>query len=263
MTSHKFGEIRSVIRQGSADILVVVGFYTRLPTWRIPLAQRETDFARVQWAAPIAGALIGLILGLFNAALDGLDIPDVPRGIMVVAAGLLLTGALHEDGLADIADGFGGGADKERKLAIMKDSRLGTYGTLALIASFGLRASLVAALTSPTLALTALVSAHASARAMMPLMLAHLPNARGTGVAFRIGTPSPGDIGLALFLAVLALLLMGPLATIAGITILAAAYLAIWSLAINQIGGQTGDVCGALEQTGEIAVLTVCVTLLI
>ncbi len=245
------------------DALVALGFYTRLPSWRLVPPDRATDFSNVQWAAPLAGVVIGLLLGALNGAVDAMDVPDLLRGILVVACGILLTGALHEDGLADVADGFGGGADRQRKLAIMKDSLLGSYGTLALIVSFMLRVTAIAALTDPVLAALALVAAHGAARALMPVMLRHLPNARGEGVAHRIGRPSQGAVLAAVCIGVTALLPLGFPAVPLGLVVLAIAYIAVASLAHRQIGGQTGDVCGTLQQTGEATILTLCATLLV
>lgn len=242
------------------DALVAIGFYTRLSSWRLVPPDRATDFSNVQWAAPLAGIVIGLLLGLANAALNGIGVPDLARGVLVVACGVLLTGALHEDGLADVADGFGGGANRERKLAIMKDSLLGSYGTLALVASFLLRATAIATLTDPVFAALALVAAHGAARALMPVMLRHLPNARGEGVAHQIGRPSKSAVAIAVFIGLVALLPLGiPTLPFAAL-LLAIAYIGTAILAHRQIGGQTGDVCGALEQIGEAAILVLCAT---
>ena len=99
----------------------------------------------------------------------------------------LVTGALHEDGLADTADGFGGGDTRERKLEIMRDSRIGTYGVCALIVSLLVRADAIASLTDPVLVAPALIAAHAGARAVMPLVMFLLPAARTDGLRSRRG----------------------------------------------------------------------------
>ncbi len=194
--------------------------------------------------------------------LDALDLPELARGLIVVAAGLLLTGALHEDGLADLADGFGGGADRQQKLAIMKDSRLGSYGALALIVSVLLRTSFITALTEPAEAAVVLIAAHAASRALMPALLHHLPNARGDGVAFAVGRPASQIVTTSLAIGLLALLPLGPLMLLFSLAALAVIYGAIAMLARRQIGGQTGDVCGTLQQTAEMAILAVCATIL-
>lgn len=244
------------------DALAAVGFYTRLPVWRIASSGEGTKFADLQWAAPLAGIAIGLVLGLANAVFDWANLPDLARGLVVVASGLLLTGALHEDGLADVADGFGGGRDREAKLAIMKDSRLGTYGAAALIVSLGLRAAFLAALTDPMTATLVLVAAHAASRAPMALMLRHLPNARLHGLAHSFGTPSRMTVIAALAIGCASLLPVGLTGFTLALLILALVYGTIAALASRQVGGQTGDVCGALQQCSEVAVLGVCASLL-
>ena len=240
------------------DTFAALGFYTRLPTWRLLPPDQPMNFTKVQWAAPLAGIVIGLLLGVLNAAIDALDVPDLARGVIVIGAGLLLTGALHEDGLADVADGFGGGSDRERKLAIMKDSRLGSYGALALVFSFALRAACIASLTEPAHAALALVAAHGSARALMPAMLHDLPNARREGVAHSIGVPSLTVATVALLIGAFALLPLGPISFLLSVVALCATYFTIATLTKRQIGGQTGDVCGALQQSGEMAILVIC-----
>ncbi|MCP1199796.1 adenosylcobinamide-GDP ribazoletransferase [Notoacmeibacter sp. MSK16QG-6] len=256
------GGLATQLERSTDEALAAIGFYTRIPSWRLVSPDRATEFSNTQWAAPLAGIVIGLLLGMCNALFDAIDIADLPRGVLVIVAGLLLTGALHEDGLADVADGFGGGPDRERKLAIMKDSRLGAYGVLAMIASFLLRATLIAALTDPTVAALSLVAAHGAARALMPAMLHRLPNARGEGVACQIGHPSKAAVITALSIGFLALLPLGLIPLIVALIALAFVYGGMTALARWQIGGQTGDVCGTLEQIGEIAVLVLCATLL-
>ena len=101
----------------------------------------------------------------------------------MVAATVLVTGCLHEDGLADTADGFGGGGSKERKLEIMRDSRSGAYGVAALVLSILLRVGAIASLVDPALVAAALIAAHAGARAAMPVFMAAVPRARHDGLS--------------------------------------------------------------------------------
>jgi adenosylcobinamide-GDP ribazoletransferase len=100
-------------------------------------------------AFPAAGLVVGAIIGAVLVLVTWLGAPAAVAAPIAVAAGLLVTGALHEDGLADTADGFGGGATAERKLEIMRDSRIGTYGVLALIAGLALKAVAIAAWRQP------------------------------------------------------------------------------------------------------------------
>jgi adenosylcobinamide-GDP ribazoletransferase len=236
-----------------SDLAACVGFYTRLPV--AVLGAPSEDFAHAQWAAPLAGAVVGAIGGgaLLIAAWAGLS--PLICALLAVAATMLVTGALHEDGLADTADGLGGGATRERKLEIMRDSRIGTYGVAALAFSILLRVATLAALP-PGLAVAALIAAHMAGRAMIPQFLGSLPPARDDGLSANVGAVGERTAAIALSIAVVALLvLLGPMAALVAGTVLAAWFLVLKALAQRQLGGHTGDICGALEQGGEILVL--------
>ena len=242
------------------DLRIALTFLTRLPAGRVE-AFRPEDLARALRVAPPVGCLVGLVGGgaYWLAALIGL--PPLAAGLIAVAATVLITGALHEDGLGDLADGFAGGKDRESKLAIMRDSRVGTYGALALIFSVGLRAAALAAIAAPTggqaaATLAALIAAHAVSRALLPAVMALMAPARGDGLAARAGAPRGRHAlsGLALGAAIAALV-AGPAA---GLTLFAAAAVAgamIACLAQGQIRGYTGDVLGTVQQAGEVAAL--------
>ena len=217
---------------------------------RLPVRGRPTDpAARAAWAWPVAGLAVGGIGAAAMAAALALGVAPGPAAALAVAAQVVVTGALHEDGLADVADGFWGGRDRVRRLAIMRDSRIGTYGAVALVLSLLARWSLLAG-TSPW----ALVAAGVASRAAMVPVMQALPHARSDGLSHAAGRPTAWGTGVALALAALAL---GPF----GLPGLAAAGLAAgtaWGLARlarAKIGGQTGDVCGAVQQGAEIAVL--------
>jgi len=175
-----------------------------------------------------------------------------------VLAGIALTGAFHEDGLADTADGFGGGRGRDAKLAIMRDSRHGSFAILALAFSVGLRGAALATMGDPIHAGLALLAAHAASRGALPAMMHLLKPARADGLGFTAGRPSravaltAAVIGIAIALAAL-----GP-ARGAITLLLAAAGIALMAmLARRQIGGYTGDVLGAFQQIGEIVMLLV------
>ncbi|MFZ0074232.1 MAG: adenosylcobinamide-GDP ribazoletransferase, partial [Xanthobacteraceae bacterium] len=127
------------------DLKVALSFSTRLP-----LTQGSTvagsDLARAVWALPIAGACVGLFGALAYWLVARAGLPPLPAAALSIAATTLATGCLHEDGLADVADGFGGGTTRERKLEIMRDSRLGTYGAMILLVSFAAKLSALAAI---------------------------------------------------------------------------------------------------------------------
>jgi adenosylcobinamide-GDP ribazoletransferase len=168
---------------------------------------------------------------------------------------MILTGALHEDGLADVADGFGGGRDTAAKLEIMRDSRLGTYGAAILLVSFAAKLSALAALPDAQM-VYGLISAHALARGVLPVMSLNLPYARKDGLAANAGRPDAGMAAAAVLIAlVIALLALSWAAAFWAALVTALSALAMAWLAKRQIGGQTGDVLGATEQVAETAVL--------
>lgn len=243
-----------------ADIGCCIGFYTRLP---VP-DPRARDFAAAQWAAPVAGAIVGLAVGLTLWLTHGLGLPATLAAAVALTAGTLLTGALHEDGLADVADGFGGGGSRERKLEIMKDSRLGSYGAIALILSLLARWSALAALAGSGAfsMIVAVIGAHAASRAAIPAFMGRVPPARPDGLSAGVG-----QIGnqIALYAAAIGFLLLLPaglaFALVCALLVLALS-LVLERLALRQIGGQTGDVLGALQQGGEIAVLAAAAAML-
>src|SRR5208282_733244 len=127
----------------------------------------------------------------------------------------------HEDGLADTADGFGGGKTREQKLDIMRDSRIGTYGVCALALSILLRASALASLADPALVAWALIAAHAAARAAMPLLMFSVPPARSDGLSFDVGRPDGARAAVAAAVGILALVVgLGFLRAVAAVVVL-------------------------------------------
>jgi adenosylcobinamide-GDP ribazoletransferase len=130
------GDLRGRLARLPGDIVDCLGFFSRIP---IRPAEHSTEFRLAAAAWPLAGLAIAIAPAgvLLLASLAGL--PPVITACLAVALLVALTGALHEDGLADVADGFGGGSNKAKKLAIMRDSRLGTYGALALVVTLIVR----------------------------------------------------------------------------------------------------------------------------
>ena len=240
-----------------ADLKVALALLTRLPMG--PSGDAEApDIARAGRVMPLAGALIGLVGAAAFWLSGGLGLPPLVSGLVAVAATILFTGAFHEDGLADTADGLGATAERARRLEIMRDSRTGTYGALALILSVGLRAAALAAIAASGAGAVAvaLISAHALARALPPAVMAWAPLARSDGLAAGAGRPEPAQAWLALGLgALIALLLLDFGTAVAAMAAAGLAAGALVLLARARIGGYTGDVLGAIEQAGEVAVL--------
>jgi adenosylcobinamide-GDP ribazoletransferase len=227
---------------------------------RLPLRQDgEIDGPMLSRAArvyPLVGLSVGLLGAAAYSAALGIGLPPLPAAVIAVSATIVFTGAFHEDGFGDVADGFGGAFERERKLEIMKDSRVGTYGALALMAGFAFRVSALAALADAWLVAGALIAAHAASRALIPLAMRAGPLARRTGLAAYATTPTLEVAATATGLAaIIAILALPPLAAVAGLVLALLTGGGILLLARRQIGGYTGDVLGAIQQGGEIAVL--------
>lgn len=222
---------------------------------RLPLRANFTRGARAAWAWPLAGLVIGALAAVTGGLTLWLGLP-VPLGALaVLTTQVILTGALHEDGLADVADGFWGGHDRARRLEIMKDSRIGSYGVIALVLSLGARwAALAALMSTGDFALPLVVVAMLS-RAPMAVLMAALPNARGAGLSQSVGRPSQATATLGVLIAVLASFLCLGAGALAPILWSTLAALTAAAVAKARIGGQTGDVLGATQQLAEIAAL--------
>jgi adenosylcobinamide-GDP ribazoletransferase len=232
-------------------------FLTRLPT---PAPQDWSDelLARSARYFPLVGLLVGAVCaGTFLAARQLWPAGALPA-VLTVGVGVLLTGGFHEDGLADCADGLGGGQTRQQRLTIMKDSRLGTYGALVLGVALALRVAALAPSPDSWLVAAALVCAHGLGRsaavvAMWLMSYAADPNASKLKPVIREVRPYEALIALVIGLAPLALL--PP--SIAALAALMGTAAALWpALAARRlIGGYTGDVLGAVEQAFETAFL--------
>jgi adenosylcobinamide-GDP ribazoletransferase len=237
------------------DFLAALGFLTRLPVGRAA-AEPMPSLAASAWAFPLVGLAVGLIGGLLYAISLALGLPAIAGALIAVGATALATGGLHEDGLADCADGFGGGVTRDDKLAIMRDSRIGVYGVLALLFSVALRVVAISAIGGGWRVLGALIAAHTLARGFLPAAMRVLAPARETGLGAEAGKPEPGAVWSAAGIAVvIALIAIGIRPGLSAIIASVAAMAAMGFVAQRQIGGQTGDVLGAIEQCGEAAAL--------
>ena len=248
------------------DTALAIRFYSRLRVPRLPGEtdpHRMPDFGAMARALPVASLVIGLPGALAAAIADFAGLPAMVTGALAIAAGVLATGAFHEDGLADTADGLGGGRTPERRLEIMRDSRIGSFGGAALMLALILRVSLVAALAGAlapvALACTMLALACLSrVCGLIPITL--LPSARVDGFSVSVGRPSPLDFGIAVVLGVgftSALLVPAglpgaPLWLGMALAVVATLVLVRWARLL--IGGQTGDIAGASQQIGEVAI---------
>jgi adenosylcobinamide-GDP ribazoletransferase len=243
------------------DIRIAMSLSTILPVGPAkPLDNGE--IARTSWALPVAGLAVGLAGAIVYAIARKIGLPSDPAAVLALVATIRVTGAIHEDGLADTADGLGGGKNRDERLEIMRDSRIGTYGACALILSILVRWSALATIAEPASVLSALLVAHAAARASLPMFMWMIPPARSDGLSAGAGQVSPESAMVAAGLGFLCLAFgLGFGKAILGLILLSLVGL-VWAwLATKQIGGQTGDILGALEQIGEIAILLLAVAM--
>jgi len=233
-----------------AELRVAAMLLTRLPAGR--LSGHVPTLAEARWAWPLVGAGIGALMWAACAGAAALGLPSGVSALLAVAAGVLVTGGLHEDGLADLADGFGGGRERERKLEIMRDSRIGSYGVLALAIVLGLKVQAMAGVAGSAPPLWPFVALAAGSRFAMLAVLEVLPPARADGLGHAAGQAGGWRpwAGLAVALAVLLPLGGAALGLVAA---MALAAVAMAALAKRQIGGQTGDVLGAVQQVSDCA----------
>lgn len=238
------------------ELLLALVWLTRLPVWRV-LPDPAPALSVSVWAFPLVGALVGAVAACMWSLALWLALTPMLAALLAIAAMMLLTGALHEDGLTDLADGLGGN-NPEQSLEIMRDSRIGSYGVIALGMVTAARVGALAALPWAEGAM-ALIAMAALSRAGMAAALALVPPARRDGLGHAAGRPGAGTVGLALALAGLAVILamiFDPAHRLDWpVAVLALMLAQIWvaRLALRRLRGQTGDVLGAMQQAGEAA----------
>lgn len=239
-------------------VVVAFGFLTRLPVPSV--GWREDDLRRALPAFPLVGLVVGGLAGLVYAGAWQV-LPPLPAAVLAVAVAVAVTGGFHEDGLADTFDGFFGGYEPARRLAIMHDSRIGTFGGAALALSLLLRVSLLAAL-GPGWGAAALLTGHVLGRGAV-LLACPVSRPADPGSSGAALVEPAGRVGLAVG-AVLALLPVGLLLGVVAWVPAASAVLvtlAVVGLAHRKVGGITGDVLGATTQLVHLASMACVVAL--
>lgn len=262
MTNISLDRVLTNLRAGVDDLAALLSFFSRLP---VPGAEARDapDLPRAIALLPLAGLVIALpaalVLSLFGAS----SLPTFVTATLTVAALALTTGFLHEDGLSDAADGLIGGSTRERRLEIMRDSRIGAFGAAALLLVFLLRIGLIgSALDRFGIfgAVLVLLATAAVSRAGMVLFWLGLPAARTDGLSASLGQPTGRAALIALGLAgIIALLFAAGYAgfwlVIVGFALVGLLLIVLSVVADIRIGGQTGDVLGAMQQLAEIGFL--------
>lgn len=248
------------------DLAHCVRFYSRLPVPALPFehnAHALPSFSRIVRVIPLAGLLIGLLPAALLGLALLLDLGPWLAAILSVGVMVLTTGALHEDGLADTADSFGG-STQEKRLEIMRDSRIGSFGASALFLALALRIGAIATLASrldgaAAIAVVLIVASLSRTAGLMPLVF--LPPARRDGIAQAVGQPARETFWLAAGIAGGIAVVLGAIAGLppVGIALMlvlsALSGIALIGFASRHLGGQTGDIAGAAQQAAEIAAL--------
>lgn len=249
-----------LLARAAADMLAALGLFTRLPLSWLERFAAPIDLRRSLWIWPLVGGGIGMVTALVVLFGLSLHLPSLIAALCAVMVQLLITGALHEDGLADSADGLIGGRTVERRLEIMRDSQIGSYGTLALGTCVALRVACITALPPALLPVCLFVSG-AIARAALLAVMRWTPPARRDGLASAL-FPLPLRLThVTLLVTAGACVLLLPAAI--SLTALMAAGLVIVvmrRIAIRMVGGFTGDILGASAVLSELAALLVMVS---
>lgn len=232
------------------DLLSAFALLTRLP---LPQPRTFRGGASA-WAWPVVGLAVGAVSVGAALLASALGAPAGVAAVVALGASALVTGALHEDGLADTADGLFGGWTRERRLEIMKDSRIGSYGVLALLLVTLARWSALTALVAAQ-EWGAILAVAALSRAPMAVLMATLPNARGTGLSASAGAPTTAIAAGAVATGGVAALLLAGWVAVPVALAAAATTAALAAVAKRKIGGQTGDILGASQQLAEAAAL--------
>lgn len=245
-----------------SDIKTAFRFFTRLP---LPASETEVPMhGNALWAAPLVGIVVGLMGGLVFSLSIFLGLPAYLSSCLALTIMIAATGCFHEDAIADVADGFGGGWTAEQKLEIMQDSRIGTYGATALFLTLLIKIGAFTALShfaeTPFAFVLLLIASSTASRTAGVAVLALLPPVRAEGRGREAGTPSTFTLIFALSIGSVITILslafgFGFSAMLAGLAgaIIGGGFVG-W-LAHRQIGGQTGDVAGAGQQVSEIGLL--------
>jgi adenosylcobinamide-GDP ribazoletransferase len=253
--------LESLLRESFGRLRHCARWLTRIPLGRADETEGYS-LAASAWGFPVVGALVGLGGGVIYGLGHRLGLPAVLAAIVSVIALMLATGGLHEDGLADFIDGLGG-STPETRLAIMRDSRVGSFGVMALILGVALRVAALTVLAATSKVMLALIVSGALARSVMVAVMYALPLARRDGQAVSAGHPSSRVLGWTIGLSILLAVMLLPIkAAIIALLAAGAGGFAIAVIAKAKLGGSTGDVLGAAEQTAEVLVLLALVAML-
>lgn len=242
----------------SQEFLVSLIFLTRLPV-RVGFSFDISALRSACRAFPLIGLIVGGISGTVFLIALAAGFPEAIAALLAIAAQVLVTGALHEDAIGDIADGFGGGATREKKLEIMKDSRVGTYAVVMILLILLVKTAALTSFPDPITVFSVLVVSAAVSRGMMGWGLYLMSPAREDGLGRQSGKPELMTVLWLTFLCIfIAVLALGPSLGAAALLAAIAGAALTGIIAQRQIGGQTGDVLGSIQQISELFSILAC-----
>lgn len=240
------------VRRQAQLLVCAVQFLTRVPTPVLKDFQPDWITRSARYF-PLIGQGVGALSAVVFFAAYQVWPPTV-AALLAIGVGLIVTGAFHEDGLADTADGLGGGQTAEQRLEIMKDSRVGTYGVCALVLALALKVAALSSLSAQAGVIT-LIAAHGAGRAAALVAMRLTPYAPAGEAGKWKPTPQgvrTTEVIVGLLIAAWPLVLLSPSAVLVGVAIGGLAGLAMAKTSQRLIGGHTGDVLGAIEQVFEV-----------
>lgn len=238
------------------DLAAAFILLTRLPVpWGWLTTSHVPNMKRSLWAFPFVGFCVSLGgAGVFFISIL-LQLPSVIAACLGFLAMIFLTGAFHEDGLADVADGFGGGFEREKKLDIMRDSRVGTYGSLAVFIALALRVFSIGSFNL-SFAIVAFLVTGTLSRFGILCILRFMKPAREEGSGTAAGIPSSAQMAVAGGFSLVVAFTLLPLGYVLPVCLTAlASFAVVGILSHRQVGGHTGDVLGTAQQVSEVAML--------
>jgi adenosylcobinamide-GDP ribazoletransferase len=240
------------LRQLPDHAIAALSFFSRVP---VEVPENTFDLKQISGGWPLAGLLIAVGPAATLVLRIWLGIPELVTAFLAIAVGIAFTGALHEDGLADTFDGLGGRNGKAGRRAVMRDSRLGTYGALAFVLALLIKGSALAALAyHPSRAVLALIGAAMVSRALALWHWSATKPARGDGLAFTAGQPDSAALQIGIFsglIATIVLLIAFGFAALLAIVLATIAVGLFSPLTNRRFGGHTGDTIGAAQQIAE------------
>ena len=238
------------------DLLLATQFFTRLP---VPIDRDtgERPLAEAAWAFSLVGCIIG-VAGGATASLAS-DLPSYAAALLAVVVMCAVSGGLHEDGLADCADGMWGGVSPQQRITIMRDSKTGVFGVIAIVTVISLKTAAISNLLSVgggLAAALAIVAAASASRGFLPIIMRAFPVAAETGRAVEAGSPTTQDVIVGGIISIfITFTMIGFNTSINGLIVGSLLAGGLGYLAVKRLGGHTGDVLGAQQQILETAIL--------